>query len=185
MTYATTRPHSVDIACLILALCLCMTADAPAQEVENGSRVRVHREADSRVDGVLWRASSDSLWILPTNGDRPDGFDLGSVSRIDVYERMRRGPSAWRWAKRAFVVGAVVGGITCAVDVDACKSRPDESDFETITAGAFFLGGGLALFGAIGGAILPDYRWRRVTPPFEWSVVEAAGIPALKLTIKM
>lgn len=182
----TATLHFAPLYPMLAALILFVVAvDVGAQELEHGSRIRVHQDGVDSMEGVLTHLTTDSLWLLPRSGNRPGVVPLDSIKRLDVYGRMSRRGAAWRWAKRTFVAGAALGGITCLASPDDCKSSPEESTLEAAAGSAVFLGSGLALIGAVGGAVIPVHRWRRISPPYELTLALSPRGPRIKATIDL
>jgi hypothetical protein len=153
---------------LIVAALALPLSEATAQHsavISPGERVRLRTADSESLVGRVVHVRNDTLLLSPDTRSDRDAIPLRSITRIDVRQRATRTQGAWRWAKRGFVVGAVVGAVGCSVDVETCRESPEMSEVEIILGSALFLGGGVAVLGAVGGALFPGGYWERVPIP--------------------
>lgn len=136
-----------------------------AQDLREGSIVRLHLNDPPPLTGRVDGLSADTLWLRLDRFPQP--ITLASVRRLELRQRTTRAESGWTWAKRGFIVGAVLGGITCLADRENCVSGlgPNDGLSEGLLAASFFFGGGTAFLGFIAGAAIPGHRWVEIAVP--------------------
>jgi hypothetical protein len=133
-------------------------------------RARVGREWRS---GRLVRLGPDTIWLAGRGAGAASGSGgvavaLRDAARLEVRRRATRGEGARRWGRRGLVAGLAVGGVGCAVArafQDPCFTGPRGGPHlgRDIAGVTVFLGGGGAIYGALGGALFRGHRWEDVT----------------------
>lgn len=149
--------------------------------LEVGERARIHTIDSERMVGRIEAVRSNFLLLIPDDGSSQLEVPFQSISRLEVRRNTTRGRGAWKWAKRGFVAGAVMGAATCSVDVDRCRESPDMKDYEVVLGSALFFGGGVAFLGAVGGAVFPGKRWERISIS-EYASITPHGTSGVGLT---
>lgn len=150
---------------VLLLLGLVPTSALDAQELRQGATVRLHLHEPPPRTGRVDSISRDTLWLRVDRFVQP--ISLTSVRRAELRQRAARAESGWTWAKRGFIVGAVLGGITCLADQENCVSGlgPGDGLREGLLAAALFYGGGTAFLGFIAGVALPGHQWVEIPVP--------------------
>jgi len=130
---------------------------APRQDLQSGSRVRVHLvQPRAKVIGNLVRSTADTLIIIPEN-DRPHEMALSSanVRRLELSrgQRSRRG--------RIALVGLVVGAVGGYVAVHyVCGDCVGSIALYALIPGGALVGAGI---GAGVGSLIRTERWQPVS----------------------
>ena len=124
-----------------------------------GARIRVSAPSISkrRLMGTLVAIEADTLLLKPRSGGQV-AIPIPSLMRLEVSKNYRVG----QYAKRGFVVGALVG-VALGASAAAGTGEDDFIDFggEVVLGGGIFLGFIGAIAGAVADALAgPD--WRRV-----------------------
>lgn len=156
------RTHRV---LLFLLLWLVPAPALDAQEFRAGTVVRLHLHELSQLTGRVDKLSPDTLWLRSHRVTQP--IPLSSIRQIDQRQRRTRAESGWTWAKRGFVVGALLGVVTCLADRESCVSGlgPRDGLLEGLLAAASFTGGGVAFLGFLAGAAFPGHKWVEIRIP--------------------
>lgn len=156
------RAHTMIL--VALALCLGLTSALNGQDLRPGSFVRLQTHQMPEVTGRVDRLTPDSLWLRTNGSVEPIAF--ASLRRVEQRRRATRGESGWRWAKRGFVLGALLGGVTCLSDQDNCRiNGSDDGLAEGFLSATLFFGVGVGSIGFAGGAAFPGHRWVEVPLP--------------------
>lgn len=156
--------RTIGILLLLLPTHLC-APPLGAQDVREGSVVRIHGREPSPRTGEVSGVSADTLWLRTDRSTRP--IPLSAIHRLELRQGVPRAQSGWKWAKRGLVVGAALGGVTCLADREQCESNmgPGDGLAEGLLASTLFYGGGTAAIGFVAGAAFPGTRWIEVRIP--------------------
>lgn len=142
--------------------------------------MRLHVANAPPVTGRLHRLTADSAVVLGT-AHHHHAIALADVTRAEVRQRETRIRSGGRWAKRGFVVGALLGGATCMADREECRAGvgPDDGLLDGFLASSLFLGGGMSLLGFGAGVAFPGQAWTPVDMPISGRATPWRRSPAL------
>ncbi len=148
-------PASRTLATFLVLMTTLAAANAAAQQVESGARVR-GRAAAGPFDGRVAWASTDSLAVTQQGDTR--AYSRADIRRLDVATGSRRN------LLKGTAIGAGVGaaaGIAIIIAADDDQDSELEG-LEVAVAGAMFLGS--TALGGIVGALIKSPRWTRVHP---------------------
>lgn len=104
-----------------LMLLLGVPALAETQRIPDGAVVRIQTGESPRQTARALHSSTDSLWVR--SGDTVRSLSLGSITHLELRERVTPLEHGWRWAKLGFVVGVLVGGVSCLADQENCRAE--------------------------------------------------------------
>ena len=117
---------------------------AMAQEIDEGTRIRLRLQADGPwSEGIAARMDSDTLVVRSKDGTSERSVAVSEIVRIQRYTGSKVGKGARIGGGVGFLIGAVLGAVTCNDDSDEL--------FQCSNPGGA-LAGGLSL-GALGALI--------------------------------